>query len=185
MKLGYVRLSRAGPSLEDQLAAQRNAGVPSSMIMMDDHRGSAPYSFESRSLLLHSLKPGDELVVAAASRLGVGLDDVLGFLADVARIGATVFDAETGQRFNWHPDAAGIVDFARRATSGTRLEVIAKMQRSRETSEHLGGPRPKLDGELMERARKMWGDPSLSARDIADELEVSVRTLYRHLGDRK
>lgn len=70
----------------------------------------------------------------------MGLDDVLGFLADVARIGATVFDAETGQRFTWHPDAAGIVDFARRATSGTRLEVIAKMQRNRETSEHLGGP---------------------------------------------
>lgn len=185
MKLGYVRLSRAGPTLDAQLSAQRDAGVPPSMIMMDDHRGSAPYSFESRSLLLHSLKSGDELVVAAASRLGVGLDDVLGFLAEVSRLGATVFDAETGQRFTWHPDAAGIVDFARRATSGTRLEVIAKLQRNREASERLGGPKLKLEGELMERARRMWSDPTLSVPDIADELKVSTRTLYRRLGDRK
>ncbi len=184
MKLGYVRLSVAGPSLDSQLAAQRSAGVHPSKIMIDDHQAGAPYAFEARSMLLFSMKSGDELVVAAASRLGVGLDDVLGVLAEVSRRGASVFDVETGQRSVWHPDAAGIVDFARRATSGIRLEVVAKMQRGRVLSERLGGPRPKLEGDRLERARRLWEDPVIPAHAIADEFEVSVRTLYRRLGDR-
>lgn len=184
MKLGYVRLSPAGPPLEYQLAAQRNAGVHPSMIMLDDHRSGAPYAFEGRSLLLFSLKTGDELVVAAASRLGVGLDDVLGVLAEVARRGASVFDVEADRRFTWHPDAAGIVDFARQATSAVRLEVVAKMQRGRVLSERLGGPRLKLEGDRLERARRLWEDPSNPAEAIAGEMGVSVRTLYRRFGNR-
>ena len=185
MKLGYVRLSIAGPPLDTQLAAQRSAGVHPSKIMIDDHLSGAPYAFEGRSLLLFSLKSGDEIVVATASRLGVGLDDVLGVLAEVARRGASVFDVETGARLILHPDAAEIVNFARRATSGIRLEAVAKMQRGRVASDRLGGPRLKLEGDRLERARRLWEDPSVPAQVIAEEFEVSVRTLYRRLGDRK
>lgn len=184
MKFGYIRLSRAGPSLDAQIVALRRAGIPPAGIRVDDHTGGPPYPFEERALLIYSLKPGDELAVAAASRLGVGLDDVLGVLSEVARRGASVFEADKGRRLAWHPDAAEVVDFAREASKVTRLEVVAKMQRRRQQSDRLGGPRQKLDPERMERARRLWLDPSIPGQDIASEMQVSVRTLYRHFGER-
>ena len=189
MRRGYIRLSKAGPSLEVQQAALRSAGIDDfsqyGPVYVDEIpvRRSAkplPQRFEA----IRSLEPGDELVVASAARLGTTAGDVLAVFQEIGQKGAVVFDAETGKTVQWHPDAIQAIEYAQRAESANRKEISAKMRRRRVETDRLGGPSVKGWKVPVKRAKELWDDDKLSAAYVAEQVGVSVPTLYRRLGDR-
>ncbi|WJS87210.1 recombinase family protein [Paracoccus sp. TOH] len=189
MRRGYIRLSKAGPSLKEQQDALASAGIDNftdfGPVYVDViPRGRPAEALPNRRHAIISLEPGDELVVASAARLGTSAVDVLEALAEIGRRGASVFDVEQSQLVSWHPDALPVLEFASRAEAQGRKEVAAKMRRARVESGMIGGQPAKLKGALLAKARSLWADPRMSAAEVSEEVGVSVRTLYRHLGDK-
>lgn len=187
MRLGYIRLSRAGPTRSEQEAALRAAGL-------DDFSADGPVYVDAeprkrtppgedatpaRSAAIHALRPGDELVIATASRIGATRADVLAALAAVTRAGAAVFDASAGATVRYHQDAAAAIAFAERAESEGQRERAA---RARKGITRRAGPQPALTGKQLKEAEKLWTNPETSARQVADATGASVRTLYRRFG---
>jgi DNA invertase Pin-like site-specific DNA recombinase len=189
MRRGYIRLSKAGPSLEDQKKALASAGIDDfgeyGPVYVDElpKRRSGPV-LPQRADAIRSLEAGDELVVASAARLGASAGDVLDAMQEIAKRQAAVYDVETGQRIEWHPYAIAVIEFARRAESESRKEIAAKMRQRREASGKIGGAPEKLAGAALKEAKRLWADTTLSSAQVAAEVGVNVRTLYRRLGDR-
>lgn len=189
MRRGYIRLSKAGPSLQDQQKALASAGIDDfsefGPVYVDDipKRRNAP-TLPQRFEAIRSLEAGDELVVSSASRLGTSAGDVLDALRAIADRRAALYDAEIGETIVWHPDAAKLIAFAHRAESENRKEIAAKMRHSREASGKVGGAPEKLSGTALNEARRLWADTTLSSAEVAERIGVNVRTLYRRLGDR-
>lgn len=189
MRRGYIRLSKAGPSLEDQQKALVSAGIDDfsdyGPVYVDEvpKRRNAP-TLPQRYEAIRSLEAGDELVVSNASRLGTSAGDVLDAMRAIADRRAALYDAETGETVVWHPDATKVIEFARRAEGENRKEIAAKMRRSREASGKIGGAPEKLSGAALKEAKRLWADATLSSAQVAEQIGVNVRTLYRRLGDR-
>lgn len=189
MRRGYIRLSKAGPTLEEQQKALKSAGVVDfseygpvyvDVIAGGRRAGELP----ERTSALRSLEAGDELVVASAARLGTTLADVVAVLQEVGKREACVFDVETGQTIRWHPDATAVVAFAQRADSENRREITAKMRKERVASGRLGS-RPVKEWKMSEKAaRLLWKDLTKSAAEVAEQVGASIPTLYRRLGER-
>ncbi len=189
MRRGYIRLSKAGPSLEAQKAALEAAGIEDfseyGPVYVDEvpKRRNAP-TLPQRFEAIRSLEAGDELVVSNASRLGISVGDVFDAMKAIADRKAALHDAETGETVAWHPDAMKVIEFARRAEGENRKEIAAKMRQSREASGKIGGAPEKLSGTALKEAERLWADTTLSSAQVAEKIGVNVRTLYRRLGDR-
>lgn len=189
MRRGYIRLSRAGPTLEDQQRALQSAGIVDfteyGPVYVDGiSAGRRAGELPERMSALRSLEAGDELVVASAARLGTTLADVVAVLQEVGKREACVFDVETGQTIRWHPDATAVVAFAQRADSENRREITAKMRKERVASGRLGS-RPVKEWKMSEKAaRLLWKDLTKSAAEVAEQVGASIPTLYRRLGER-
>lgn len=187
-RLGYIRLSKVGPSLEEQEEALESVGVSEgsqagSVFIEDVSEGSA----QARSVrddLIQTLGKGDELVIMSAARLGASLSDVLDALIEVGGRGAAVYDVSLGRRVTWHPEALELATYARSAEAEHRQELVARLQTARRASGKKGGKPAKLQGEALDEAKRLWADASLSGAQVAARVGVSVRTLYRRLGDR-
>lgn len=189
MKRGYIRLSKAGPSLADQQKALAGAGIgdfsEGSSIFVDQipKRGGRS-NWPSRDRAIRSLDPGDVLVVSSAARLGTSVSDVLGVLLAVGERRASVFDVEIGRMIAWHPDALSVVEYAQRAEQENRKEVAATARAAQAETGRFGAAPKKLDGEVLAEAKRLWADPALSGAEVAERVGVNVRTLYRRLGER-
>lgn len=189
MKRGYIRLSRAGPSLEVQKEALRSAGITDfsefGPVYVDEiPKGRRITGLPERDAAIRSLLPGDELVVASASRLGTSASDVLAAIQRIGAKEAVILDAETGETISWHPDALKVAEYARRAERANRSEITAKMSLKRAESGKLGGAPTKKWKVSQKRAREMWNDPTRSASEVAELVGISVPTLYRRFGER-
>lgn len=189
MKLGYIRISKTGPSLDEQKSILSTAGVDvseSSEALFIDNQSThrRQHHLPKRLEAINNLSQGDFLVVSSGARLGSSIGDILDALDDVDRRRAAVLDAETGTVIEWHPDAMKVIKYARRAESEIRKEIAQKMRSTRVALGTLGGPPEKLTNETLSQAQKLWSDKSLTASQVAERVGVSVRTLYRRLGER-
>lgn len=185
MKKGYIRLSADARSLEAQREALAAVGVPAStQTLFVDEAVSDRRKLGGRRLAIHSLVPGDELAVASAGRLGISAEDILAALVDILNKGAAVFDAETGETVGAGTDALAALGFAARASLSGRREKARRLQEGRNLTKRTGGAPPKPWKVSEERARELWGNPALSASDVAAAAGTSVPTLYRRLGGR-
>lgn len=189
MRRGYIRLSKAGPSLQEQKAALEAAGINDfseyGPVYVDEiPKGRNAPPLPQRYEAIRSLEAGDELVVSNASRLGISTGDVLDAMKAIADRKAALHDVETGETVAWHPDATKVIEFARRAEGENRKEIAAKMRQSREASGKVGGAPEKLSGTALKEAQRLWADTTLSSAQVAEKIGVNVRTLYRRLGDR-
>lgn len=189
MRRGYIRLSKAGPSLESQQAALRSAGLDDfseyGPVYVDQVVGGRRASeLPERENAVRSLEPGDELVVSSAARLGTSVSDVVAVLQEVGRKDAAVFDVETGAVIRWHPDALQVIEYAQRADSANRKEIAEKMRQKRVATGRLGGAPGRKWKVSEKRAQELWDDLSRSNQSVAEEVGTSVPTLYRRLGER-
>jgi len=138
----------------------------------------------ARGHIIGNAREKDELWVARAGVLATTEADALAFLARLSAHGATLCIASTGERYRCPPEAAGPVADALRLVAairadeaGARLEVARAARPPGKT-----GGKPKVSEAKMEKARKLWADPEVSAKAVEAKTGISVRTLYRYLG---
>jgi DNA invertase Pin-like site-specific DNA recombinase len=186
MKIGYMRESAAGPTLAEQQALLRLAGIVDfgrdAPVYTDRRRKGPADATPERAKMLRHLRPGDVVVIAKATRLGTTRAAVLRAMADITARGASVHDVEVGEDLRLHPDAVRAIAFADRAESGAKRESAARM-RTRQVALGATGGRPeRLRGNAKAAAAAAWADLTKTARDVAAEFNVGARTLYRLFG---
>ena len=192
MRRGYIRERQYGPSVEDQRRTLGAAGVPTDGThppiytdMIADVK-STPKAWKllaQRKAAIASLRPGDALAVWDAATLGRDMEEIQEGLAMVGKRQATLVICYPDEReFTWHPEAAEIANLAAEGSRQLRSEKHA-----RAAAKHLGAA-PKLIGANLDIARRLWGDPSLTARAVpgkileATGIKVSERLLWQRLG---
>lgn len=189
MRLGYIRISKAGPSRIEQEAALIAAGVADfsehGPVYMDVEKKrrlkSGDDQTPARTDAIRALRTGDDLAVHSPARLGATRANVLEALEGIGRAGAAVYDCASGEVITIHPDAAKAIGFAERAESQGQRERAAQARRG---ITRRAGPPPALEGKKLVLVRAAWVNPETTARMVADEFCVSVRTLYRRLGNK-
>jgi len=190
MRLGYIRIDKAGPTREQQEAALRAAGVDDFTAMGPVYVDEAPSRrakpgadvTPARTDALRALREGDELAIHSPARLGSTRADVLLALQAIGEAGASIYDCASGQVVTVHPDAAKAIGFAAEAESQGQKERAAKARRG--VTRHAGPPAA-LKGAALARAGDAWANPELSAEQVAEQVKASVSTLYRRFGNRE
>lgn len=192
MRRGYIRITKTGPSPDQQRRALEAAGVKefgdNDAIYLDGERKRKPKEGEDalpqRTAAIKSLRAGDELVVANAGRLGVSRDDILAALAAIGRQRASVFDAAEGRAFACSPEIADAAEFALLAQSKLQAERVAVARKAIKEFGSKVGPKPKLRKADLDDLRRMWTNPAVSVEAVEIEAGVKSRTLYRMFGAR-
>jgi DNA invertase Pin-like site-specific DNA recombinase len=187
MRLGYIRIDKAGAARDEQEAALRRAGIadwsPDGPVYVDPVRPKRPKPgtdpLAARTEAIRALRPGDELVIHSAARLGTTRGDVLAALDAIGRAEAAVYDCAAAETVTPHPLAVSMIAFAARAESQGQQERAAKARRG---ITRRAGPPAALTGKKLREAEKLWTNPETSARQVADATGASVRTLYRRFG---
>jgi DNA invertase Pin-like site-specific DNA recombinase len=190
MRLGYIRIDRAGPSREDQRAALGAAGIsdftPDGPVYVDEAPKRRPKPgvdlLPARTDALKALRQGDELAIHSPARLGSSRGEVLAALEAIGKAGASIYDCASGKVIPVHPDAALAIGFAAEAESQGQRERAARARRGK--VRHAGPP-PALTGKRLIQAGEAWADPAKSAEQVAKEVDASVSTLYRRFGNRE
>lgn len=185
MLLGYARVSTQNQHLEPQLDALKADGVGVDGIYTDKATG-ANSDRPGLIAVLKALREGDTLVVVKLDRLARSLKHLIALGEVIQAKGAAlrVLDAgiDTGTpvgRFTFNiigAVAAFELDLIRERTQ-------AGLRAARERGRR-GGRKKKLDGKTLDLARALWSNPEFSVADIAAQMKVSRRTLFRELGAR-
>lgn len=197
--IGYIRLSRAGPSLDAQKAALRKAAAAAGKIkslFIDDIPGTDAAAggagknrvagrtderFPERAAAIESLKPGDHLVIATPSRLGASRGDILKTLEAIGAKGAMLYVESLGRSFAWTLALAEFTSLVERDNDA----LVAEKMRARKTETGArSGPKPKLvEGTpRWDQARDDWANPKRKPEAVAKKFGVSIPTLYRRFG---
>lgn len=193
MKRGYIRVSKAGPSLEDQRAALARAGITDQSdggpVYVDAEakgrrKGGADARLVERARALLSLRAGDVLVVHSLARLGTSTPDTMAVLGEIAMRGASLYLAAAGRALAWHPDAAEIVAAVADAERERRQEIAAKARRAAADMGAVRGPARSLALGRRQAAAAAWADVLLTAAQVEAQTGIPVRTLYRMFGPR-
>jgi hypothetical protein len=187
MRRGYIRISKAGPSREQQEDALRSVGLDDfsrdGPIYVDLPRKGALKAGQDplprRSEALRGLREGDELVVMSVGRLGLTTEDTMHALARLGAQGATLFEVESGRAYSWHPEAAEIAELAARSETQRRKERLAKMRAAANEMGVRRGSATKLSRTQLAEAKADWASVALTAEEVSAKHGVPVRTLYR------
>jgi DNA invertase Pin-like site-specific DNA recombinase len=179
MLIGYARVSTQDQNLELQREALRQAGCQK---VFEDQvsgtRAERPGLTKAREML----REGDMLVVWKLDRLGRSVKQLVDLAGELQQRGVqfkSLTDAiDTGTpsgRFFFHV-MASLAEMERdliveRTRAG--LEVARQLGRK-------GGRKPKMTDSKIASARKLL-DSGMPPRDVAQNLGVSVPTLYRWL----
>jgi DNA invertase Pin-like site-specific DNA recombinase len=186
VKIGYMRQCAAGPTLAEQEALLRQAGIEdfarNAPIYIDKPRRRPVATTPERDKMMRILRQGDVVVVAKASRLGTTRSDRLQALATITKRGASLYDADTGEAVQLQPEAIRAMAFLDRAESGLKREQAARMRQRKVALGATGGRPERLRGKTKAAAAAAWADITKTARDVALEFNVGARTLYRLFG---
>lgn len=191
-RIGYIRLSRAGPSLEAQKEALRYAAGKIGKIQAtfieaarnSDVGSSAPRTsdcFPERTAAIKSLRPGDHLVVATPSRIGTNKGDVLKALEAIGAQGAMLYVESLERSFAW---TLALAEFTALVAKDKNVLVAEKMRTRKAETGARSGPKPKLvEGTpRWDQAKADWANPKRKPEAVAKKFGVSVPTLYRRFG---
>jgi DNA invertase Pin-like site-specific DNA recombinase len=186
MKIGYIRLSKAGPTREEQEVALAAAGVVldimASLYVEPAPKRGRTATYEQRAEAIRALREGDRLVIHSAPRLGSTEAEIREAAAAVSAQGAVVWDCSASLEIRHHPDAGRLVAWAR---DGAALAAKERLGKARAGITNRKPPPKVLRGTKLTRARELWADLGRSVASIAKELDVSARTLYRHMPPRR
>lgn len=179
-RVGYVRVSRASQSLDQQKDALVAAGV--SVIYGDHGVSGAVRDREGLDGALAALEHGDVLVVVALDRLGRDLGDLVRIVGTLKERGVHLvslreaIDTTTavGQMLFGIFGALGQYERAL-IMERTQERLAAKKRRGERV-----GRKPSLTPSQIVSARTLL-DSGTSAVRVARDLGCSRATLYRHL----
>lgn len=186
MDIGYIRLSKAGPSREEQEAALAAAGVVldivASLYVEPAPKRGRQATYDQRAEAIRALRAGDRLVIHSAPRLGSTEAEIRDAAAAVSAQGAVVWDCSVSQEIRHHPDAGRLIAWAR---AGALLAAKERLGKARAGIKQRKPPPRALRDAKLTQAQALWSDTGRSVASIAKELGVSSRTLYRHLPPRR
>lgn len=186
MDIGYIRLQKAGPTLEEQAAALSAAGVVldtgASLYVEPPPKRGRTAGYVERAEAIRALREGDRLVIHSAPRLGSTEAEIREAAAAVSAMGAVIWDCTAQAEIRHHPDAGRLIAWAK---AGALLAAQERLGKARSAIVKRGIPPKALSAAKMARARALWADLDMSVASIAKEIGVSVRTLYRHLPKRR
>lgn len=179
MLIGYARVSTQDQNLELQREALVKAGCKK--VFSDKISGSLA-ARPGLSKALELLRDGDSLVVWKLDRLGRSVKNLVDLVGELAREGVhfksltdSIDTTTASGRFFFHV-MASLAEMERELTvERTRagLEVARKLGRK-------GGRRRQMTDSKIQSAKKLLAD-GIPPRDVAQNLGVSVPTLYRWL----
>jgi DNA invertase Pin-like site-specific DNA recombinase len=177
MRIGYARVSTEEQSLDLQLDALKKAGCRR---IFSDRASATKAGRPGLSEVLSHLRPGDVLVIWKLDRLGRTVKGLVDFVADLQGRGVQFRSLTDGidtttpaGRFFFHVMASLAQMERELLAERTRAGLAAARRRGR-----LGGRKRRMTPGKVESARKLLRD-GMSPRDVADNLGVSIPTLYR------
>jgi DNA invertase Pin-like site-specific DNA recombinase len=178
--VGYARVSTADQKLDRQLDALREAGCER---IFEDVASGAKAERPGLDRMLDTLREGDVVVIMKLSRLGRSLRHLVELVDDFRERGVGFrsltegFDTTTaGGRFVFSVMAA-MAEFEREIiVERTRSGLAAARARGR-----VGGRKPVMTPRTVRMAAALMADRRNTVGEIADELGVSRRTLYRYV----
>ena len=179
MLIGYARVSTQDQNLELQSEALSKAGCKK---IFTDKISGAQAQRPGLSKALELLREGDALVVWKLDRLGRSVKNLVDLVSALAQQGVhfksltdSIDTTTASGRFFFHV-MASLAEMERELTvERTRagLEVARLLGRK-------GGRKRQMTDSKIKSARKLLAD-GVPPRDVADNLGVSVPTLYRWL----
>ena len=184
VKLGYIRASKAGPSELEQRGTLLRAGVKETRIYVE-RRPKRVKAGEDRmpvrsELINRSARRGDEIVVSSSARFVLDLVDGLKALEAMGKRGVRLHVVSTGETHEWTERDAANLALVRSMVRENRQEITAKARAAAEARRIT----PKLEGERLAKAKKLWTDPRYTEDEVAGMVGVPGRTIRRHLGKR-
>ena len=179
MQIGYARVSNQDQDLRLQYEALRQANCDK---IYEDKASGTKASREGLKLALDVLRENDTLVVWKLDRLGRSVRDLVNIVCDLEQRGVH-FKSLTDQintstmagRFFFHV-IASLVQMERELTVERTQAGLKAARRQGRT----GGRKRKMDDSKIAVAKKLMQD-GISPREVAQNLGVSIPTLYRWL----
>ena len=177
MLIGYARVSTQDQNLALQLAALKKAGCKK---ILDDKISGNRFERPGLDKTLELLREGDTLVVWKLDRLGRSVKNLVDLVSQLQaqKIGfnSLTDSIDTGTpsgRFFFHV-MASLAEMERELTiERTRAGLDPARKQGR-----VGGRKRKLTESKVQSARKLLLS-GVAPKDVADNLGVSIPTLYR------
>ncbi|MEW9891467.1 MAG: recombinase family protein [Candidatus Symbiodolus clandestinus] len=179
MLIGYARVSTQDQNLELQLASLVNAGCQK---FFEDKVSGTQAGRPGLTKALEQLREGDTLVVWKLDRLGRSVKQLVDFVSKLEKenvqfksLTDSIDTSTPSGRFFFHVMASLAQMERELIVERTRagLEVARQLGRK-------GGRKPKMTKIKIESAKKLLSC-GVPPRDVADNLGVSIPTLYRWL----
>lgn len=179
MLIGYARVSTQDPSVELQRDALAKAGCRK---VFTDKISGAQAERPGLNKAIEMLRDGDTLVVWKLDRLGRSVKSLVDLVGELAQQGVhfksltdSIDTTTPSGRFFFHV-MASLAEMERELTvERTRAGLEAARQLGRK-----GGRKRQMTDSKIESAKKLLAN-GVPPRDVADNLGVSVPTLYRWL----
>jgi DNA invertase Pin-like site-specific DNA recombinase len=178
--IGYCRVSTGDQSADLQEDALKKEGC---VKIFTDHASGAKASRPELDKMLDQLRPGDTVVVWRLDRLGRSLRNLIALVDDLAKrdVGfrSTTEKIDTtsnGGRLIFNIFAS-LAEFERDLIrERTMAGLAAARARGR-----VGGRPSVMNAKKVATARKLYDSREHTVAEIAEMLDVSTATVYRHL----
>jgi DNA invertase Pin-like site-specific DNA recombinase len=179
--IGYARISTNDQSADLQEDALKKEGC---VKIFTDHASGAKATRPELDKMLEQLRPGDVVVVWRLDRLGRSLRDLIDLVEGLASRGVG-FRSLTEEISTTTPNGklvfrifASLAEFERDLIrERTMAGLVAARARGR-----VGGRPSVMNAKKVATARKLYNSREHTVAEIAEMLDVSVATIYRHLG---
>lgn len=179
MKIGYARVSTLDQNLDLQISALKAAGCEK---IFEDKISGTIRERPGLNLLFEVLREGDVLVVWKLDRLGrsiKGLLELTSYLEKSKVLFKSLTDnidtTTPSGRFYFHIMASLAQMDREIIVERTKAGLVAAKARGR-----LGGRKRKMTDSKLQLAKKLLSE-GVYYKEVAENLGLSVPTLYRHI----
>ncbi|GLR76757.1 MULTISPECIES: recombinase family protein [Vibrionaceae] len=180
MQIGYARVSTKDQELDLQINALNHIGCEK--IYQDQASGSNAASREGLQLALNDLRQGDCFVVWKLDRLGRSVKDLITMVGQFEQRGIhfksltdNIDTSTPAGRFFFHMMASLAQMERELLVERTKAGLDAARQRGR-----VGGRKRRMTNSKLQSAKRLLAD-GIPVKDVAQDLGISVPTLYRWL----
>jgi len=182
--IGYARVSTDDQNASLQVDALKKAGC---IKVFTDHASGSKASRPELDRMLDQLRAGDVIVVWRLDRLGRSLKNLIELVEGLADRGvgfrslSESIDTTTANGRLFFSIMGALAEFERDLIrERTNAGLLAARARGR-----VGGRPSVMNAKKIDKARKLYDSRQHTVAEIADMLNVSVATIYRHLGPTK
>jgi DNA invertase Pin-like site-specific DNA recombinase len=179
MLIGYARVSRIDQNLDQQIIALETAGCEK--IFSDKISGSR-FEREGLNSALDYLRPNDTLVIWKLDRLGRSVRQLLSFV-DQLKEKSVHLKSLTDSIDTSTPSGRFFFNVMASLAEMERDLIIERTRAALDIARQKGrfGGRPRLFTESKKEKARLLIASGMSAKEVAEDFGVSIKTLYRHL----